>query len=447
MEDVADLTVATNPEAWARTCRVVAGGVSSNMRARGVPRPLVVHKASGARLWDVEGNELIDVNMGYGCHLFGYGPGAVADAVGRQFGSGSMTGLPHEVDHVAAGLVVELVPGAEQVRFANSGTEAVASALRLARMATGRPRVLGFFGHYHGWSEAILRAGAAAGPKAAQPRPGAAGMAPEALAHVAEAKWNDTGSVRDAFAAYRGEIACVILEPVAANAGVVPPAPGFLEFVRQMCTEHGALLVFDEVITGFRVARGGAQERYGVLPDITVLSKAMGAGFPVSALAGPREVMAPLARNEAFHAGVYAGNHTALAAVAAVLGHVQARSGLYEELEHIGAKAQSIVADAFADAGERVWLSRVGSLMSVACTARIGGHPAALGEEPVDALRHRRFQMAAQERGLYFHPDPLEPWFLSAAHGDAELRRLGEVVRGALGALRSHDELEEMLSA
>lgn len=423
-----------NRDMWQRSCAVVAGGVSSNMRARGVPRPLIVRRAAGSHLWDVEDNELVDVNMGYGCHLFGYGAGGFSETVGRQFGLGSMTGLPHEVDHRAAGLIVEMVPGAHKVRFANSGTEAVASALRLARMLTGRQRILTFFGHYHGWSEAIMRAGVAAGPKGQKPRPGAPGMTEGALGQVCEAIWNDEPSVREAFAGGGTDIAAVVLEPVAANAGVIPPQPGFLQFVRDIAHRNGSLVIFDEVITGFRVSQGGAAKHYSVVPDMTILSKAMGAGFPVSAIAGTAEVMAPLERNEAFHAGVYAGNHAALAVVAAVLDAIKRHNGLYEELEHIGASMEQAIAKAFADVGQAVWTGRVGSLLSVACTEEVPGPVVSPGHQPVAYARHLALQMAAQARGVYFHPDPLEPWFLSTAHGDREIQRVAEILGDALTA-------------
>jgi glutamate-1-semialdehyde 2,1-aminomutase len=273
MQQTAVHVQTTNAEQFASIGEVVAGGVSSSMRAQAIPEPLVVQRAKGDRIWDVEDRELIDLNMGYGPHLFGYADPELAAALARQLAEGAMTGLPHRIDRQAGELIARLVPSVEQVRFANSGTEAVASALRLARAATGRTQVLTFDGHYHGWSETVLRAGKATfhapRPDSTAPRSGALGMIPEALAHTLEVPWNDLSALRAVFEAHGERLAAVICEPVMANACVVPPAPGQLEELRALCDRWGVWLVFDEVITGFRVGRGGAQERYGVTPDLT----------------------------------------------------------------------------------------------------------------------------------------------------------------------------------
>jgi glutamate-1-semialdehyde 2,1-aminomutase len=413
---------------------VVAGGVSSNMRARGFSRPLVVQRASGARVWDVAGRELIDVNMGYGPHLFGYAdPGMAAD-LAAQYASGGMTGLPHYLDSVAAGLIAELVPSIEQVRFANSGTEAIASALRLARAVTGRSLVLTFQGHYHGWSEAVLRAPAAADQGTLRPVPGAPGMIPGALADVLQVRWNDAGQLRRAFADNAGRLAAVIVEPICANSGVVPPAPGFLEQIRELSLREGALLIFDEVITGFRVSHGGAQQVYGITPDLTIVSKVLGGGFPIAAFGGSRQVMAPLARLEAFHAGVYAGNHAAMRAAVTMLTRIRAATDVYDKLDELGGYAQERVQEAFDVAGCPVWIERAGSVMSVAvrdesvpATVRDGADTPA-----IDVAAHAELQRACQEGGVYFHPNPLEPWFLSTAHSRADIDAVAEVIGDAL---------------
>lgn len=428
----------TNAESLDGIKSVIAGGVSSSMRAAAVPLPLVVRSAGGCLLRDVEDGEVVDLNMGYGPHLFGYADREVLDAVADQFTRGHMTGLPHELDAEAGTLIAELVPGVEQVRFANSGTEAVASALRLARATTGRTLVVTFEGHYHGWSETILRAGKTAlhmeGTRPTDVIPGALGMVPEALAHTAQLPWNDAAAVRELFARDGDRVAAVILEPVLANAGVIPPAPGFLALLRELTAASGAMLVFDEVITGFRVARGGAQERYGVEPDLTVLSKVMGGGFPVAAFGGRRHAMRMLATNEAYHAGVYAGNHAALRAVVSTLRKIRRLPGLYEELEDIGAYAEDSVREVFAAERRPVHISRVGTLMSVALLADAAGPDRAVGDlrdlaAVIDFPRHRRFQTLAQKEGVYFHPNALEPWFLSTAH-------TRDVVDKTAGALR-----------
>jgi len=411
----------SNRTAYDDLHRFVAGGVSSNLRARGIAVPIMIESASGCRVRDIEGNELIDANMGYGPHIFGYADREVTEQIAGQFGKGHLTGLPHRLDRQAAGLVTELVPGVEQLRFANSGTEALMSTIRLARAVTGRTLVLTFAHHYHGWSDTLLRTPEGDGDR---PRPGALGMIPEAAAHTLQVPWNDAAAVERVFAEHGAELAAVICEPVLGNRGVVPPAFGFLELLRQRTAGRGALLIFDEVITGFRVARGGAQQMYGVTPDLTVLSKVMGGGFPVAAFGGPASVMAPLANHTAFHAGVYSGNHAALQAVAAMLTKIRNTPALYTDLEALGAYAETRVREAATAAACSVQIGRVGSVMSVALL------DPATGE--VDPAGHRRVQMACQRRGVYFHPVPDEPWFLSTAHTMDDLDTVAEVLYESL---------------
>ncbi|GAB3494861.1 aspartate aminotransferase family protein [Nocardiopsis coralliicola] len=418
---------AGNAAAYADLHRFVAGGVSSNMRAKGIAAPIMVESAAGCRVRDIEGNELIDANMGYGPHLFGYADADVTEQIADRFRRGHTTGLPHRLDREAAELVTQLVPGVEQLRFANSGTEALMSAVRLARMSTGRTLLLTFTGHYHGWSETLLRTAATEGDR---PSPGAAGMIPEAAAHTLQVPWNDTAALDRVFAEHGPELAAVLCEPVLGNDGIVPPAPGFLEQLRARTRASGALLMFDEVITGFRVAAGGAQERYGVVPDLTVLSKAMGGGFPVAAFGGSAAAMEPLATYAAFHAGVYSGNHAALQAVAATLGKIAADPGLYGVLEDRGARTEERVRAAAAAAGQPLLVERVGSAMSVMSVRPDGG---------VDHARHRRLQMHCQRNGVYFHPVPEEPWFLSTAHTDADIDTIADVLHGGLVATAAED--------
>jgi glutamate-1-semialdehyde 2,1-aminomutase len=428
----------TNAEQFASIGEVVAGGVSSSMRAQAIPEPLVVQRAKGDRIWDVEGRELIDLNMGYGPHLFGYADPDLAAALARQLTEGAMTGLPHLLDRQAGELIARLVPSVEQVRFANSGTEAVASALRLARAATGRTQVLTFEGHYHGWSETVLRAGKATfhepAPESTAPRSGARGMIPEALAHTLEVPWNDLSALRAVFEAHGERLAAVICEPVMANACVVPPAPGQLEELRALCTRWGAWLIFDEVITGFRVGRGGAQERYGVMPDLSVLSKVMGGGVPVAAFGGSRVAMAMLADHRAMHAGVYAGNHMSVRAVVTMLEKIERSPQIYEQLEKHGDYLEHQLRSTFAEMDRPALVSRVGSLLSVSLLRE----PVDLSRGPrvaaqaMDFAAHRALQIKAQKKGVYFHPSPIEPWFLSTAHSLEDLDRVVNIVRDAL---------------
>jgi glutamate-1-semialdehyde 2,1-aminomutase len=428
----------TNAGQFASIREVIAGGVSSSMRAQAIPEPLVVQRAKGNRIWDVEDRELIDLNMGYGPHLFGYADPDLAAALARQLTEGSMTGLPHRLDRQAGELIARLVPSVEQVRFANSGTEAITSVLRLARAATGRMQVLTFEGHYHGWSETVLRAGKATfhqpAPDSAAPRPGALGMIPEALAHTLEVPWNDLPALRAVFEAHGDQLAAVICEPVMANACVVPPAPGQLEELRALCDRWGVWLVFDEVITGFRVGRGGAQERYGVTPDLTVLSKVMGGGVPVAAFGGSRDAMAMLADHRAMHLGVYSGNHLSVRAVVTMLEKIERSPEVYEQLEKQGDYLEYQLRSMFAEMERPALVSRVGSLMSVSLLRQ----PVDLSRGPrvaaqaMDFAAHRALQIRAQREGVYFHPSPIEPWFLSTAHSLEDLDRVVAILRDAL---------------
>ena len=408
------------------------------MRAHAIPEPLVVQRAEGDRIWDVEGRELIDVNMGYGPHLFGYADPELSAALGRQVAEGSMTGLPHRIDQEAGELVARLVPSIDQVRFASTGSEAVASALHLARAATGRTEVLTFDGHYHGWSETIMRAGKATfhepAPESIYPQAGVPGMVPEALAHTLQVPWNNLPALRAVFEAHGDQLAAVICEPVMANACVVAPAPGQLEELRALCDRYGAWLIFDEVITGFRLGRGGAQERYGVLPDLTVLSKVMGGGVPVSAFGGPRDKMAMLADHRAMHLGVYAGNHMTVRAVVTMLRKIERSPEIYDRLEQHGDYLEQQLNAMFAELNRPAMVSRVGSLLSVSLLRQ----PADMSRGPrmaaaaMDRPAHRAMQIEAQRRGLYFHPSPIEPWFLSTAHTVEDLDFVVAVVRDAL---------------
>ncbi len=424
----------TNAQALERIRGVIAGGGSSNMRNLGVPRPLVVCAARGCHITDVEGQELIDLNMGYGPHVFGYNDQDVMGRIAAQMHKAHMTGLPSDQDARAAELIGSLMPSMQQVRFANSGTEAVASALRLARATTGRPIVVTFEGHYHGWSETVLRK-VAPNLGARDVLPGAPGMIPEALSHTLQLPWNDADALAELLDRTGSSVAAVILEPVLANDGVAAPADGYLQRVRELTTKHGAVLIFDEVISGFRVAAGGAQARYGVVPDLTVVSKVMGGGFPVAAFGGSREIMAPLARNEALHAGVYAGNHLAMSAVTASLEKILANASTYDYLEYIGQYVEQRLREGAARSSAEVTIDRVGSIVGFGLLERSTHTAGGAGRaRPQFAMQaHRDLQMRCQDRGVYFHPNPREPWFLSTAHTRPILDTALEVILDELG--------------
>ena len=376
--------------------------------------------------------------MGYGPHLFGYADPELAAALARQLTEGAMTGLPHRLDRQAGELIARRVPSVEQVRFANSGTEAVTSALRLARAATGRDVALTFDGHYHGWSETVLRAGKATFhqpvPHSDRATTGRAGHDPGgARSHAGGALERPARPARRIRGPRRtargGDLRTGDGQCLHRAAG-----PGQLEELRALCDRWGAWLIFDEVITGFRVARGGAQERYGVRPDLTVLSKVMGGGVPVAAFGGSRDAMAMLADQRALHLGVYAGNHLSVRAVATMLEKIERSPEIYEQLEKHGDYLEHELRSVFAEVKRQALVSRVGSLLSVSLLRQ----PADLSRglraaaQAMDFAAHRALQISAQGKGVYFHPSPIEPWFLSTAHSLEDLDRVVDVVRDAL---------------
>jgi glutamate-1-semialdehyde 2,1-aminomutase len=334
-----------------------------------------------------------------------------------------MTGLPHPVDQEAGELIARLVPSIEQVRFANSGTEAVASSLRLARVATGRTDVLTFDGHYHGWSDTVMRAGKAnfhlPAPESTAPQPGVPGMIPEALSHTLQIPWNDLPALRAVFEAHGDQLAAVICEPVMANACVVPPAPGQLEELRALCDRWGVWLIFDEVITGFRFCRGGAQEWFGVTPDLTTLAKGLGGGFPVAAIGGSTAVMSMIAEGRYSHSGTYNANAVACAAVSSTM-DILKEPGLYENARARGDRLADGLRALAANAGLAVRVDGLGTVFQMWFTE----HPIRNWRDAERYANEERFTRWYQEmflRGVLFHPSQYENLFVSLVHTDADI--------------------------
>ena len=338
----AKLSFAQSRRLHERSKKVIPGGVNSNVRMGEKPHPIFFEASEGPYLYDVDGNRLIDYVMGQGPMLLGHRPAFVTAAVEEQLGKGILYGGQHELEVEVAQLITRTVPSAEVVRFNMTGTEAVQAALRIARAATGRNTVLKFEGHYHGWADSVLfNVGSGSQSRSdgrgTEPVPESAGVATDAAGSLIVAPWNEPDVLGELLSAHGHEIAAVIMEPVMANSGVVEPAPGYLDAVRRMCDEHGIVLIFDEVITGFRAGLGGAQGRYGVIPDLTTMGKALASGFPVGCVAGKRDLMAGIGTGAITHAGTFNATPITMAAARATLEHLYAGgSELYGNLEARG---------------------------------------------------------------------------------------------------------------
>jgi glutamate-1-semialdehyde 2,1-aminomutase len=392
--------------------------VNSPVRAfRGVGgTPRFVDRAEGARLIDVDGNAYIDYVMSWGPLILGHAHPAVVRAAQDALARGSSYGAPTPGEVELAETICATVPGVEQVRLVNSGTEATMSVLRLARGATGRETIVKFAGHYHGHVDSLL---VAAGSGAATfGVPDSAGVTQGAAVDTVIVPWNDRAAVDAVFAAKGEQVAALICEPVAANMGVIPPLPGFLAFLREVTRRYGALLVFDEVLTGFRVARGGVAERSGVTPDLVTLGKVVGGGFPLAAFGGAAAVMAELApEGPVYQAGTLSGNPVAVAAGLAQLEHLDA--GAYARLHTIADRLTSGLAQAFAEAGLPVQLPRVGSLFNVF----FAGEPVHdfAAARAADHERYAAFFHGMLTRGHYLPPSGYEALFVSLAHTPDDL--------------------------
>jgi glutamate-1-semialdehyde 2,1-aminomutase len=414
-----------------RARRVLPGGVNSPVRAfkavGGVPRFLA--RAEGARVWDEDGREYVDHVGSWGPMLLGHSHPAVVEAIRRQAGIGTSFGAPSRPEVEMAETLARLVPSLEKVRMVSSGTEATMAAIRLARGATGRARIVKFAGCYHGHGDSFLiKAGSGAATFGTPDSPGVT----EATARdTLIARFNDLDGVRGQLQAHGGAVAAVIVEPVVGNMGVVAPRPGFLDGLRRLCDEHGALLVFDEVMTGFRVARGGAQERYGVRPDLTTLGKVIGAGLPVGAYGGRGDLMAQVApEGPVYQAGTLSGNPLAMAAGLAQLRAIERDPGLYDRLEGLGAALEAGLAGAISAAGHPCRVARVASMWTLFFTPRevTDWDEAA----KCDVGRFARYFHAMLERGHSLAPSQFEANFLSAAHTEKDVEDTVEAARASL---------------
>jgi glutamate-1-semialdehyde 2,1-aminomutase len=411
---------------FGRATAVIPGGVNSPVRAWGAVgagEPFFAARGEGAYLWDAEGKRYVDWVMSWGPLILGHADEEVVEAVQEAVAEGTSFGAPTEREVALAEELVDAVPSLEKVRLVSSGTEAAMSALRLARGVTGRDRILKFAGCYHGHADALLAA--AGSGLATLGIPSSPGVPAGAAADTIVCAYNDVEGVRAAVERHGDELAAIVVEPVAGNMGVVPPAPGFLAALRALCDASGALLVFDEVITGFRVARGGAQELYGVTPDLTVLGKIAGGGLPLAAFGGRADAMDALApAGPVYQAGTLSGNPLATAAALVVLGRLR-DPAVYERLEVAGARLETGLRDAAG--GEPVCVQRVGAM----ATLFLREGPVRSFEDAAasDTERYGAWFRHLLARGIYVAPSQFEGLFVSTAHSEAEVDATVEAAR------------------
>ena len=413
----------------------IPGGVNSPVRSfRAVEgTPPFIARGQGSRVWDVDGNEYIDYVCSWGPLALGHAHPAVVEALREAAGNGTSFGAPTEGEVELAQMICEALPSVDSVRLVSSGTEACMSAIRLARAYTGRSKVIKFAGCYHGHADGLLvRAGSGAMTHGI---PTSAGVPDSYAQETLVADYNDLASVERYFEEYPGDVAGIIVEPVAGNMGVVLPAEGFLQGLRRVTQENGAVLIFDEVITGFRVAYGGAQMLYGITPDITCLGKIIGGGLPVGAYGGRREIMeqvAPL--GPMYQAGTLSGNPLAVTAGITTLKELQ-KPGVYESLDTLAQRLTDGVAGVFQRAEVPGSINRVQSMFTGFFT---GGPVEALAQvEQSDAGQYGRYFHAMLERGVYFAPSQFEAGFVSTAHTEEDIDRTIEAAEAALGGLGS----------
>jgi glutamate-1-semialdehyde 2,1-aminomutase len=395
-------------------CKVLATGVSSALRRHATPVPLYFDRADGPYFWDVDGHRMLDYTLGWGPLILGSNHPKINDAVRRQLERGYTFGAQHELEIRVARQICDLVPGVDQVIFANSGTEAVQAALRIARARTGRNKIVKFEGHYHGWMNNVF---VSYHPTTGQPsdcQPSCGGMPPSEFADTIVLPWNDLDAVRTAFERLGDQIAAVITEPLLANSGCCEPREGYLPGIVELCRQYDAVSIFDEVITGFRLAAGGAREYYNIAPDLSVYGKALAGGFSLSAVAGRSEMFDVLRDGRTIHAGTYNGNPICLAAASATL-EVLAQPDTLRSMHAHGDALRETIQKSANDTGVQLTTCGAGTVFAVHW---------GVAEPPrdyrqtlrSDTTAYTRFRIAMLGHGVYLLPDGR--WYVGATHDD-----------------------------
>ncbi len=412
---------------------IIPGGVNSPVRAfKSVGcQPLFIERASGSKMFDVDGNEFIDYVGSWGPMIVGHCNPKVIAAVTAALEKGSSFGAPTELETQLAEMVIAAVPSIEMVRMVSSGTEATMSAIRLARAYTARDAIIKFAGCYHGHADSLLvKAGSGAATFGVPDSPG---VPADFARHTLTAEFNDLDSVQTLIAENRGKIACIIIEPIAGNMGTIPPRQGFLQGLRDLCNQEGIVLIFDEVMSGFRVAYGGAQELYGITPDLTTLGKIIGGGLPVGAFGGKRQIMELLSPSGGvYQAGTLSGNPLAMSAGLATLKILQEK-GFYQRLEEKSAMIADAIASAAADAGYPIYSTRVGSMLC-AFFSRHEVHDWTTAAQ-CDTAAYGTYFRAMLEQGIYLAPSQFETAFVSISHSLEDIERTAAAARNAFKIL------------
>ncbi len=421
-------------ELYERARRCLAGGVASEFRKFSHPHPLFYARGHGSRIWDEDGNEYLDFTLSQGPLILGHSHPRVLERVTHASADGQLFAGQHMLELELAEWLQKLIPCAELLRFSLSGSEAVHAALRAARAVTGRNLFLRFEGHYHGWLDNVAYAIAGPSEEALGPRedptpvPWTAGLPPRALDEAVVVPWNDLGLVERALVRHQGEIAAVITEPVMCNNGCIPPQPGYLEGLRNLCTEHGTALIFDEVITGFRLGLGGAQAHFGITPDLAVFGKALASGYPISVLTGRERWMQPIAEGKAIHAGTMNSGNPSVAAALATL-DVLEKDRVYDRLFSLGNRLMKGLRSAAADIGSPLLVQGLGPVFHVGFTTRsvVRDYRETFA---YDKAAYALFVAAMQERGIRLIGRGL--WYISAAHTEQDIDHVIGAARDSL---------------